>query len=604
MFYLLHAKCKQLILLPLLILFVCFKFSSAVIVSSSLCAEPPPKTAAKAERESDGSLITNSIGMKLTLVPAGEFLMGWGESAESIVKVFQEKYGAPFLTSERFQQGFPQHRVRITRPLYFGTYHVTVGQFRKFVEDTGYRTTIELSASNVTNIFSSNSTANESGEKGKLCWKNPGFEQTDEHPVVWISWNDASAFCKWLSEKKGEQYRLPTEAEWEYACRAGNSTRYAFGDNPEELVKFANIGDMSTSVRFKWFSKANKTEDGYPITSPVGQFKPNAFGLFDMNGNAWQWCWDWYKADYYLESPTEDPTGPGHGYRARGYRVLRGGSWLSHPWECCTAYRSFQLPTERDCFQIGFRVVRSVNANEDSFDLADRVSPTDEGVAVSIVNIKNKMIRDQNTVQGELQIQGRRLDDVKAVRRVINEAIDERGNRLTPPSRFEEFQTANPIDFWLDSVSQVKSLKALRGHLQLMLPSKDPESVVTINFTKEFGFPVKRDALKPGVIEITLNKLLAPSPEDGQRKAWTVTYLLKDPYGKVIGNPEFLDDKGSPLETFGPWGGGSDGTVLMTVVFKAKPPDNFLVRFHVATDKSLIFVPFEFKDVEVAHEKK
>ena len=110
---------------------------------------------------------------------------------------------------------------------------------------------------------------------------------------------------------------------------------------------------------------------------------------------------------------------------------------------------------------------------------------------------------------------------------------------------------------------------------------------------------MKRDALKPGVIEITLNELLAPSPDDVQRKAWTMTYLLKDPYGKVIGNPEFLDDKGSPLETFGPWGGGSDGTVLMTVVFKAKPPENFLVRFQIATDKSLILVPFEFKDIEV-----
>jgi formylglycine-generating enzyme len=430
MFYLLPPKRSQLILIRMLISFVCFEISSAVFDSNRLYAEPPAKTAAKPGEESDGALISNSIGMKLTLVPAGEFLMGWGESAESIVKFFQEKYGAPFLSSERFQQGFPQHRVRITRPLYFGTYHVTVGQFRKFVDDTGYRTTIELSAANATNIFSSDSTANESGEKGKSCWKNPGFEQTDEHPVVWISWNDASAFCKWLSEKEGEQYRLPTEAEWEYACRAGNSTRWVFGDNPEELGKFANIGDISTSARFKWFGSANKAEDGFPITSPVGQFKPNAFGLFDMHGNAWQWCLDWYKTDYYLESPTDDPTGPGHGYRARGYRVLRGGSWLSHPWECCTAYRSFQLPTERDCFQIGFRVVRSVNANEDSFDLADRVSPTDEGVAVSIVNIKNKMVRDQNTVQGELQIQGHNLDDVKAVRRVINEAIDESGNRL------------------------------------------------------------------------------------------------------------------------------------------------------------------------------
>ena len=598
MFHSIQAKFPGLFLLRLLLWFVLFKFIDAVFISDSVSEEPPSEVGTKTEGEVRATLITNSIGMKLTLVPAGEFMMGWGESAESIAKFFQEKHGAPFLTSERFQQGFPQHRVRITRPLYFGTYHVTVGQFRKFVEDTGYRTTVESSAFKATNIFSSDSTSNESGEKEKNCWRNPGFEQTDEHPVVWITRDDASAFCKWLSEKEGEQYRLPTEAEWEYACRAGTSTRFAFGDNPEELVNFANIGDGSTSARFKWFGSASKTEDGYPITAPVGQFKPNAFGLYDMHGNAWQWCLDWYKTDYYLESPTEDPTGPGHGYRARGYRVLRGGSWLSHPWECCTAYRGFQSPTEQDCFQMGFRVVRAVDAHEDSLALANRVLPTDADVTVSIVNIKNKMVRDQNTVQGELQIQGHDLDDVKAVRRVINEAIDESGNRLTPPTRFEEFQTANPFEFWLDSVSTVRSLKTLRGHLQLM-PSEDPESVVTINFTKEFGSPVKRDALKPGVIEITLNELLAPSPDDVQRKAWTMTYLLKDPYGKVIGNPEFLDDKGSPLETLGPWGGGSDGTVLMTVVFKAKPPENFLVRFQIATDKSLILVPFEFKDIEV-----
>ena len=136
----------------------------------------------------------------------------------------------------------------------------------------------------------------------KYSWRNTGFEQTDEHPVVNVSWNDAVAFCKWLSKKEGKTYRLPTEAEWEYACRAGTTTRYYSGDDPETLAKVGNVADAALKAKFPDWKYTIKASDGYVFTAPVGKFKPNAFGLYDMHGNAWQWCADWYGEEYYCAS--------------------------------------------------------------------------------------------------------------------------------------------------------------------------------------------------------------------------------------------------------------------------------------------------------------
>jgi formylglycine-generating enzyme len=183
-------------------------------------------------------------------------------------------------------------------------------------------------------------------------WQNVGFEQTDEHPVVNVTWNDAVAFCKWLSQKEGKTYRLPTEAEWEYACRAGTTTRYYSGDDPETLAKVGNVADAAAKARFPSWKYTIKASDGYVFTSPVGSFKPNAFGLHDMHGNAEQWCSDWFdEYSYYAKSPTDDPTGPDSGYS----RVCRGGSWGGSPLEALSAARYRSTPGNR-CDFIGFRV--------------------------------------------------------------------------------------------------------------------------------------------------------------------------------------------------------------------------------------------------------
>jgi formylglycine-generating enzyme required for sulfatase activity len=244
--------------------------------------------------------IVNSIGMKLKLIPAGEFLMGSAESDD-------EK---------------PRHKVTISRPLYLGVYPVTQGEYIQAMKT------------------------------------NPsGFSGHETHPVENVSWFDAVAFCNTLSRKgglppfyvihdqsvevpdwNGPGYRLPTEAEWEYACQAGATTRYSFGDGEKALDEYA------------WYSAESNRQ-----THPVGQKKPNAFGIHDMHGNIWEWCWDWYDPDFYKKSPAADPRGP----EQATARVYRGGCWDYIPQLARSADRAWITPVYWSS-NLGFRVVRSV----------------------------------------------------------------------------------------------------------------------------------------------------------------------------------------------------------------------------------------------------
>jgi formylglycine-generating enzyme required for sulfatase activity len=296
--------------------------------------------------------------MKLTLVPAGEFMMGSGESAEATAAFFFDKtYGEKLLTADFFKDEHPQRHVLITKPFYLGTYHVARGQFRRFVADTRYKTDaekgerVEVLGWNKPGAWGWNPDTNDFRFNDEYSWGKAGFEQTDEHPVVNVSWNDAAAFCKWLSKKESKTYRLPTEAEWEYACRAGTKTRYYSGDDPETLATVGNVPDATAKAKFLDWKYAIKAADGYVFTAPVGSFKPNAFGLYDMHGNAWQRCADRYGAEYYATSPEDDPTGPDSGTG----RVLRGGSWCFWPYSTRSASRYGSEPGfRRD--SAGFRV--------------------------------------------------------------------------------------------------------------------------------------------------------------------------------------------------------------------------------------------------------
>jgi formylglycine-generating enzyme len=318
------------------------KTSAAALAALAALGSFTLTTAQEPKAASGEKQITNSVGMKLTLIPAGEFMMGSGESAEAVTAFFEDNYNQIFKTGDVFKDEHPQHRVRITKPFYLGTYHVTRGQFRRFVEDSGYKTDVEKQDNR--------------GPWGwHYSWQKTTFGQTDDHPVVNVSWNDAVAFCKWLSKKEGKTYRLPTEAEWEYACRAGTTTRYYSGDDPETLAKVGNVADAAVKAKDpkrRWTLKAS---DGYVFTAPVGKFKPNAFGLYDMHGNAWQWCADRYGADYYGKSPAEDPTGPDSGDN----RVARGGSFENRACEARSAGR-FGTKPDFVYHTAGFRAARTL----------------------------------------------------------------------------------------------------------------------------------------------------------------------------------------------------------------------------------------------------
>jgi uncharacterized protein (TIGR02996 family) len=249
--------------------------------------------------------------LTLVLIPPGCFRMG-----------------SPANEADRLNDE-QQHEVEITRAFWLGVHPVTVGQFRAFAQATGYRTQAER-------------------ESGPTNWQTPGFPQDDNHPVVCVSWNDAQAFCAWLAQSEsGRLYRLPTEAEWEYSCRGGAGASHPFHIG-QPLTTLS-----STQANFNGHSPSGEASKGLYLgrTTPVGSYKPNAWGLFDMHGNVWEWCRDWYKDDYYQHSPNADPPGPLQGFG----RVFRGGCWDGDGRLCRSAFRDRGEPADR-ASSLGFRV--------------------------------------------------------------------------------------------------------------------------------------------------------------------------------------------------------------------------------------------------------
>ena len=285
----------------------------------------------------------NSIRMNLNLIPAGSFMMGSSLSAEEMVQRFGLNVGA-------YTDELPQHRVTISDPYYIGSTEVTVGQFRQFVADTGYRTEAE---GNGPPAHGFHVPTGRWEWNRKYSWKNVGFPQTDEYPVVNVTWNDAIAFCKWLSSNEGKSYGLPTEAQWEFACRSGTSTIFQTGDDPNQLARVGNVADATAHLKYPQWPNTSNQKDGHIVSAPVGSFAPNAFGLYDMHGNVWEWCQDWYGV--YPGGSATDPAGPSFGTS----RVIRGGCWNSAP----LGSRSFgrhggENPrSDRSDNNLGFRIV-------------------------------------------------------------------------------------------------------------------------------------------------------------------------------------------------------------------------------------------------------
>ena len=268
-----------------------------------------------------GDVITIDLGasrrIDFAAIPAGEFLMG-----------------SPLAEDGREDDEGPQLAVRVTRQFHLGVCPVTRAQFARFVQDTGFTTQAETDGQSWTWEQVA------WGQVAKASWREPGIAQGDDHPVVCVCWNDAVAFCEWLSRKSGWPIRLPTEAEWEYACRAGTDTAF-------------NTGAMISTDQANYDGRV--AYGGGPkgvfqgTTTPVDSFKPNAWGLFDMHGNAWEWCSDWQ--DKYSQQPVADPAGPAKAL----WRVLRGGCWINGPRVCRSASRGGGEPAAHSHY-FGFRI--------------------------------------------------------------------------------------------------------------------------------------------------------------------------------------------------------------------------------------------------------
>lgn len=243
-----------------------------------------------------------------------------------------------------------QHRVCIDA-VAIGKYEVTVEEFRAFVETMEYRTDAERDAGGNSGCYSE--------QRGKWeyrsgrNWRNTGFGQGDDHPVVCVSWNDAKAYTDWLAEQTGERYRLPTEAEWEYAARAGTTGARHWGNAASDACSHANVADWSLKEKFSDWT-IHECRDEYLYTASAGRFDVNDFGLYDALGNVWEWTCSVY-ADSYNSSENrcidEDYA---------GRRVLRGGSWLSKPQKARSA-RRYRLDPGGRGGDLGFRLARIVD---------------------------------------------------------------------------------------------------------------------------------------------------------------------------------------------------------------------------------------------------
>ena len=283
----------------------------------------------------------------LVSIPAGDFTMG-AELAES------KRLGLPDYWATREQ---PTHRVVIQRGFSIGQYEITRAEFAAFATETGY-----------------------SPEQGcwqfvgtewlfdaSRSWRDPKIDTSDDHPVTCINWHDANAYALWLTRKTGHNYRLPSEAEWEYVARAGTRTAYWFGDSADEICRYVNLGDLTTQDAFGWDKteikyakmdnwKGQPCRDGYPTMAPVQKTVANPFGVHGLLGNANEWVADCWNDDHTTAPATQEARLGGSDC---GLRVMRGQGWTAIAASTRSAFRLKMAATDRR-FTFGFRVLREL----------------------------------------------------------------------------------------------------------------------------------------------------------------------------------------------------------------------------------------------------
>jgi len=286
-------------------------------------------TAAATPQVVQDPLTTGAHGPALVRVPGGWFLLG-----------------AHREDPEREPDEFPRARVEFSEDFLIGATEVTVAQFGQFVMASNYVTDAETTGCAIWN-------------DGRLrhsyeaTWRDiPGRDRDVRHPVVCVSWRDAQAYVGWLSEQTGNRYRLPTEAEWEYAARGGVGTRRFWGHQPQLACDYANVADFAHGRKYPNENRVlHECDDGFATLAPVASRGPNAFGLFDMLGNVWEWTCSEYVHPF--DASAWHCASPG----SPAPRVFRGGAWYLPPASVRTTHRNAGAPTAQ-AESIGFRVFR------------------------------------------------------------------------------------------------------------------------------------------------------------------------------------------------------------------------------------------------------
>ena len=294
-----------------------------------------------------GSSTTHRVALRKTGPTVGDRFRDCPECPEMVVvPAGSYRMGSPSYEQGRREDEGPVHEVTIAVPFAIGRHEVTVAEFGRFVDETGYST-------------GSSCRTYEGGKwesRAGRGWRNPGFGQSGRYPVACVNWNDAQAYVAWLSRETGEEYRLPSESEWEYAARAGTAKARYWGEGESGQCRHANGGDASVKERYAdWRWTVASCRDGHVHTAPAGIFAANGWGLHDMLGNVWEWTEDCWNGSY-AGAPSD---GSAWKYGDCAQRVLRGGSWIDRPSYLRAANRD-RVTTGIRNGRFGFRVARTL----------------------------------------------------------------------------------------------------------------------------------------------------------------------------------------------------------------------------------------------------